>query len=218
MNVPIRVLVVDDHQLVRKGIVSLLSVIEDVEVVGEAENGQVALAGIRQLRPDVVLLDLSMPVLDGLSVIQTLQGQHNAPGILVLSSFSEDDRVFAAIRAGALGFILKDASPDQLLDAIRTVSLGEPALSADMAQKLVREVQRSHAAPAPANEPLTERELQVLRWVAVGLSNQEIAEKLVISERTVGAHISRILDKMGAANRTQAALMAIRQGLVPQNS
>ena len=217
MNGPIRVLIVDDHQLVRKGIISLLATSEVVDVVGEAENGHTALARIPELRPDVVLLDLSMPVLDGLSVIKELQSQKTAPYILVLSSFSEDERVFAAIRAGALGFILKDASPAQLLDAIQTVARGEPALSADMAQRLVREVQRTHAAPSPAQEPLTARELQVLRCVALGLSNQDIAEKLIISERTVGAHISRILDKLGAANRTQAALMAIRQGLVPQN-
>lgn len=217
MNGPIRVLIVDDHQLVRKGIISLLATSAVVEVVGEAENGHAALARIPELQPDVVLLDLSMPVLDGLSVIKELQSQKAAPYILVLSSFSEDERVFAAIRAGALGVILKDASPDQLLDAIQTVARGEPALSADMAQRLVREVQRTHAAPSPAQEPLTARELQVLRCVSLGLSNQDIAEKLFISERTVGAHISRILDKLGAANRTQAALMAIRQGLVPQN-
>jgi NarL family two-component system response regulator LiaR len=217
MNRPIRVLIVDDHQLVRKGIISLLATSDIVQVVGEAENGDAALACIPVLQPDVILLDLSMPVLDGLSVIKELQGQRGAPYILVLSSFSEDERVFAAIRAGALGFILKDASPEQLLEAIQSVARGEPALSADMAQRLVREVQRAHAAPSPAQEPLTPRELQVLRCVSLGLSNQDIAEKLFISERTVGAHISRILGKLGATNRTQAALMAIRQGLVPKN-
>jgi NarL family two-component system response regulator LiaR len=214
MNRTIRVLVVDDHRLVRKGLISLLRTVTEIEIVGEAENGEVAVERAIALRPDVVLLDLSMPVADGLTTIPALKKLHPAPGILVLTSFSEDERVFAAVRAGALGYVLKDCSPDELVDAIKTVSRGQPSLSSDVAQKLVRQVHRASMPAAKLEEPLSDRELEVLRLVAVGLSNSEIAEKLQISERTVGAHISRILDKLGLANRTQAALYAMREGLV----
>lgn len=210
----IRVLVVDDHRLIRKGLISLLSTAPEIEVVGEAENGDSAVAQTAALGPDVVLLDLSMPVADGLSAIPALKKLQPAPNILVLTSFSEDERVFAAVRAGALGYVLKDCSPDELLDAIRTVSRGQPSLSSDVAQKLVRQVHRASTPPAKPAEPLSDRETEVLKLVAVGLSNSEIAEKLQISERTVGAHISRILDKLGLANRTQAALYAMREGLI----
>lgn len=212
----VRVLVVDDHRLVRKGLMSLLKTAAEIEIVGEAENGEVALERAQALQPDVVLLDLSMPVADGLSAIPALKKLKPAPGILVLTSFSEDERVFAAVRAGALGYVLKDCSPDDLIDAIKTVSRGQPSLSSDVAQKLVRQVHRA-STPAPRpDEPLSDREIEVLKLVAVGLSNNEIAERLAISERTVGAHISRILDKLGLANRTQAALYAMREGLVTQ--
>ena len=167
-----------------------------------------------RLRPDVILLDLSMPVMDGLAAIQALKNLNLECRVLVLTSFAEDDRVFAAIRAGALGYVLKDATPDELYDAIRAVGRGEPSLSPDVAQKLVRHVHRSNTQPASSDEPLTDREVEVLKLVATGLSNVEIAERLVISERTVGAHISRILDKLHLSNRTQAALYALREGLV----
>lgn len=210
----VRVLVVDDHRLVRKGLISLLKTASEIEIVGEAENGAAALERAVALQPDVVLLDLSMPVADGLSAIPALKKIKPPPGILVLTSFSEDERVFAAVRAGALGYVLKDCSPDDLIDAIKTVSRGQPSLSSDVAQKLVRQVHRA-STPAPRpDEPLSDREVEVLKLVAVGLSNNEIAEQLAISERTVGAHISRILDKLGLANRTQAALHAMREGLV----
>lgn len=214
MNEKIRLLVVDDHRLVRKGLISLLSSQPEIEIVGEAENGELALARAAALRPDVILLDLSMPVMDGLATIPALKKQESAAGILVLTSFSEDERVFAAVRAGALGYVLKDASPEELMDAIRSVSRRQPYLSPDVAQKLVRQVHRVNAPTTPAEEPLSEREIEVLKLVATGLSNNEIAERLAISERTVGAHISRILDKLGLTNRTQAALYALREGLV----
>jgi NarL family two-component system response regulator LiaR len=210
----IRVLVVDDHRLVRKGLISLLSGQPGIEVVGEAENGELALQRAATLRPHVVLLDLSMPVLDGLATIPAMKKQEPTPGILVLTSFSEDERVFAAVRAGALGYVLKDASLEELIDAIRSISRGQPYLSPDIAQKLVRQVHRASAPSATAEEPLSEREIEVLKLVATGLANSEIAERLAISERTVGAHISRILDKLGLTNRTQAALYALREGLV----
>ncbi len=210
----IRVLVVDDHRLVRKGLISLLRTTSEIEIVGEADNGESALERARALQPDVVLLDLSMPVADGLSAIPALKKLKPAPGILVLTSFSEDERVFAAVRAGALGYVLKDCSPEELLDAIKNVSRGQPSLSSDVAQKLVRQVHRSNTPVARPDEPLSDREIEVLKLVAVGHSNSEIAELLAISERTVGAHISRILDKLGLSNRTQAALYAMREGLV----
>lgn len=214
MNQIVRVLVVDDHRLVRKGLISLLRTAPEIEIVGEAENGAVAVERAAALQPDVVLLDLSMPIVDGLSAIPALKELEPPPRILVLTSFSEDERVFAAVRAGALGYVLKDCSPDDLIEAIKMVSRGQPSLSSDMAQKLVRQVHRSTAPEARPEEPLSERELGVLRLVAMGLSNNEIAERLAISERTVGAHISRILDKLNLANRTQAALYALREGLV----
>lgn len=210
----VRVLVVDDHRLVRKGLISLLKTAAEIEIVGEAENGEVALERAVALQPDVVLLDLSMPIADGLSAIPALKKLKPPPGILVLTSFSEDERVFAAVRAGALGYVLKDCSPDDLVDAIKTVSRGQPSLSSDVAQKLVRQVHRASTPVARPDEPLSDREIEVLKLVAVGLSNSDIADQLAISERTVGAHISRILDKLGLANRTQAALYALREGLV----
>jgi NarL family two-component system response regulator LiaR len=214
MNEPIRVLVVDDHRLVRKGLISILSGKPEFEIVGEAENGDFALLRAAALRPDVILLDLSMPVMDGLATIPALKKQGTTAGILVLTSFSEDERVFAAVRAGALGYILKDASVEDLADAIRSVSRGQPYLSPDVAQKLVRQVHRANAPATLAEEPLSEREIEVLKLVATGLANSDIADRLAISERTVGAHISRILDKLGLTNRTQAALYALREGLV----
>lgn len=211
---PIRVLIVDDHRLVRKGLVALLRMQPEIEIVGEAENGEQAVEYASQSQPHVVLLDLSMPVMDGLATIPAIRKLKSPPRILVLTSFSEDERVFAAIRAGALGYLLKDASPEELVEAIKAVAAGQPSLSPDMAQKLVRQVHRA-STPAPTTEEsLTDRELDVLKLVATGLSNSEIAEHLVISERTVGAHISRILDKLRLTNRTQATLYALREGLV----
>lgn len=214
MSNTIRVLVVDDHRLVRKGLISLLSPQPEIDIVGEAENGALALTRAAELRPDVILLDLSMPVMDGLAAIPALKKQESTAGILVLTSFSEDERVFAAVRAGALGYVLKDAAPEELLDAIRSVSRGQPYLSPDVAQKLVRQVHRANTPTVSPDEPLSEREIEVLKLVATGLTNSDIAERLAISERTVGAHISRILDKLGLTNRTQAALYALREGLV----
>jgi two-component system, NarL family, response regulator LiaR len=214
MSDTVRVLVVDDHRLVRKGLISLLSARPEIAIVGEAENGLLALAAAAALRPDVILLDLSMPVMDGLTTIPAMKKQDAGAGILVLTSFSEDERVFAAVRAGALGYVLKDASLEELVDAIHSVGRRQPYLSPDVAQKLVRQVHRANTPPSGPEEPLSEREVEVLKLVAHGLANSEIAERLAISERTVGAHISRILDKLGLTNRTQAALYALREGLV----
>ncbi len=208
----IGVLVAEDHELVRKGLVALLSRQPGIKVVGEAVDGDEAVREARSLHPDVVLLDLVMPGKDGIAAIGEIKQENPAACILVLTSFGEDTRVFAAIKAGALGYLLKDSSPTELIDAIRAVHSGQPSLSPNIALKLVRELHRPSDLP-PAEEPLTEREVEVLRLLAQGLSNQEIAHRLVISQRTVGGHVSAILSKLHLANRTQAALYALREGL-----
>ncbi len=216
MSKPIRVLIADDHALVRKGLHALISAKPDIEVIGEAADGEEAVQRARTLRPDVILLDLVMPRKDGIAAIQEITQENPRARILVLTSFAEDERVFAAIKAGALGYLLKDSLPAELLQAISAVYRGELSLSPSIALKLVRELHRPADLPLTP-KPLTGRESEVLKLVAQGLSNQEIAAKLVVSERTVGAHISTILSKLHLANRTQAALYALREGLASLN-
>ena len=210
----IRVLIADDHAIVREGQRTLIGTEPGMEVVGEAEDGRQAVALARSLRPDVIVLDMVMPNMDGLEAIEEIVAEDPGAHILVLTSFSHDDKVFPAIKAGALGYLLKNASPQRLLDAIRDVHRGEPTMSPDIASKLMRELQRSSDLP-PTEDPLTEREIDVLRLVAQGLTNQEIAEALVIGVGTVRTHVSNILAKLHLANRTQAALFALREGLAP---
>ncbi len=210
---PIRILVVDDHAVVRKGIQALLATEPGMEVVGEAGNGLEAIRLVAQLRPDVVLMDLVMPFKDGIQAIQEISRTHPHVRILALTSFAEDDKVFPAMKAGARGYLLKDASPEQLLQAIRDVYRGVPTLDSTIAFKLIQELNRPNQELPRTPEPLTEREIQVLRLVAQGLSNQEIASRLVISERTVRNHVGNILHKLHLANRTQAALYALREGI-----
>lgn len=208
----IRILIADDHAVVREGLRGLISTEPGMEVVGEAEDGHRALQLARERQPDVILLDMVMPYKGGLEVIAELRETNPEVGILVLTSFADDDMLFPAIKAGALGYLLKNASPQRLLAAIRDVHRGEPSLSSDVAKKLMMEMQRPSSLP-PTEEPLTARELEVLRLVAQGYSNQEIAEELVIGEGTVRTHVSSILSKLHLANRTQAALYALREGL-----
>jgi NarL family two-component system response regulator LiaR len=208
----IRVLVVDDHGIVRRGIQALLATEEGIEVVGEAEDGGQALERIRELRPDVILLDLLMPRMDGIQVTEQVMAEDPQARILVLTSFAADDKVFPAIKAGALGYLLKDTGPEALVRAIRQVHRGESSLSPAVARKVLQELSRPSDRP-PTAEPLTEREVEVLQVVAQGRSNQEIAEELVISEATVRTHVSNILGKLHLASRTQAALYALREGL-----
>ena len=210
----IRVLIADDHAVVREGLRSLIGYQPDMEVVGEAEDGVQAVLRARALRPDVILLDLVMPRLGGLEAIQEIKGKDPQARILVLTSFAEDDSVFPAIKAGALGYLLKDSPPQQLLQAIREVHRGESSLHPTIARMLVRELSQPSGLP-PAEEPLTEREMEVLRLVARGLPNEEIATQLTISERTVRNYVSSILDKLHLASRVQAALYALREGLAP---
>ena len=209
---PIRVLIVDDQVIVRKGIRALLEQVEHVEVVGEAGDGQEAVTRTESLRPDVILMDLVMPRLDGIAAIRQLTTDQAEARILVLTSFAGDDKVFPAIKAGALGYLLKDSDPEDLLAAIESVHRGEPSLSPAIAQKVLSELRQPSDRP-PTPDPLTDREVEVIRLVAKGLSNQEIAERLVVTEATVRAHVSNILSKLHLANRTQAALYALREGL-----
>lgn len=183
-----------------------------MEVAGEASDGIQAVEMAHSLRPDVILLDLVMPRKGGLEAIREIKEQNPQARILVLTSFSEDENVYAAIKAGAQGYLMKDASPQDILAAIREVHRGEPSMDPSIAQKLMRELQRSSGLP-PSEEPLTEREVEVLKLLAQGLQNKEIAEELVISERTVSTHVSNILSKLHLANRTQAALYALKEGL-----
>jgi NarL family two-component system response regulator LiaR len=212
MSTKIRVLIADDHAVVRKGLRMLLSSEPDIELVDEAADGIEAVLKTRALQPDVILLDMLMPRLDGLGAIQQIKQENPAARIVVLTSFAEDDKLFPAIKAGALGYLLKDSSPEQLVLALRDVYNGKSSLDPSIALKLIRELNRPSNQP-PTSDPLSERELEVLKLVAQGRTNLEIADTLVISERTVGNHIGSILSKLHLANRTQAALYALRAGL-----
>jgi NarL family two-component system response regulator LiaR len=208
----IRLILADDHSLVRKGVEALLSTEEGMTVIGSAADGEEAVREVARLNPDVILLDLQMPRKSGIEAIAEIKEQDPQARILVLTSFSDDEKVFAAIKAGAMGYILKDASPQELIAAIRNVHEGKSSLDPSIALKVIRELNKPSALP-PTSEPLTERELEILQLLARGLSNQQIAEELVISERTARTHISNILAKLHLANRTQAALYALRQGI-----
>jgi len=212
----IRILITDDHAIVREGLRTLIRTEPGMEVIGEAADGVEAVEKACELKPDVILMDMVMPRMGGLEAIRKIKVQCPDARILVLTSFSDDDTVFPAIKAGALGYLLKNTSPDILLSAIRGVPQGNSSISTDIANKLMSELQRRSDLPL-TEEPLTERELDVLNLVAQGLTNQEIADQLVISEGTVRTHVSNILSKLHLANRTQAALYALREGYTPLN-
>lgn len=212
MSETIRVLIAEDHTVVRGGLCALLEDVDGIEVVSEAADGVEAVLKTRAVKPDVILMDLMMPRKTGIEAIEEIKRENPNARILVLTSYSDDDKVFAAIKAGALGYLLKETSTTDLLQAIRDVYNGESSLHPAIARKLIRELNRPSTLP-PSDEPLTEREAEVLVLVARGLSNQDIADKLVISERTVRTHVSNILGKLHLANRTQAALYALKEGL-----
>jgi NarL family two-component system response regulator LiaR len=211
----IRVLIVDDHRVVRQGLRTFLELQPDIMVVGEAGDGQTAVEMTRQLHPQVVLMDLVMPGLDGISATRQLKALGIGVNVIVLTSFTEDDKVFPAIQAGASGYLLKDVSPDELVEAIRAAHRGEARLHPNIARKLMEQVVQQAGAirHTPPGE-LTDREMDVVRLVAHGHSNHEIAQALVISEKTVKTHISNILGKLQLEDRTQLAIYAIKHGLV----
>jgi NarL family two-component system response regulator LiaR len=209
---PIRVLIADDHAILRKGIRALLSTESDIEVVGEACDGLETVTEAQVLRPDVILMDLVMPGMDGIEATRQITAAQPGVRVLVLTSFAADDKVFPAIKAGALGYILKDSGPAELVQAIHQVHQGQPSLEPSIALKLLQEVSHPPKQP-PTLDPLTERELEVLRLLAQGKSNREIADQLVITELTVRTHVSNILGKLHLASRTQAALYALKEGL-----
>jgi len=206
------ILIVDDHAIVRKGIHALLSKEQGMQVVGEATDGEEGVAQAKALKPDVVLMDLVMPKLDGIEATRQITAQVPGARILVLTSFATDDKVFPAIKAGALGYLLKDSGPDELIQAIRQVCRGEPTLAPPIARKVLAELSQPPKTPL-TSEPLTEREMDILRLLAQGMSNGEIAEQLTIAEMTVRTHVSHILGKLHLASRTQAALYALKEGL-----
>jgi len=208
----IRILIVDDHAIVREGQRALIDTEPGMQVLGEAKDGFEAVKMAQSLQPDVILMDLQMPKKGGIEAIKEIKEGNPGARLLVLTSFSEDEKVFTAIKAGAMGYLLKDSLPKEILTAIREVSQGEMSMKPSIAKKLMRELQRPSELP-PTEEPLTEREVEVLKLVAQGLPNQDIAEKLVVSERTVRTHVTNILSKLHLANRTQATLYALREGL-----
>jgi NarL family two-component system response regulator LiaR len=208
----IRVLLVDDHAVVRQGLRAFLQLQPDVEVVGEAAGGAAAVAAASEHTPDVVLLDLVMPDGDGIVALRALAEAVPGARVLVLTSFADDDRLFAAMQAGAAGYLLKDVEPDRLAEAIRDVHRGRPALHPDVAARLMRRAGGTEEAVLA--EPLTRREREVLQLVVEGLANKQIARRLLITEKTVKTHVSSILQKLGVQDRTQAAVLALRQRLV----
>jgi len=213
----IKLLIVDDHTVVRQGLRGFLELMDDFEIVGEGSNGVEAVRQAAELQPDVILLDLMMPEMDGIEATRRIRLANPAARILILSSFSNDDNVLPAIRAGAMGYVLKDIDPDDLADALRETYQGKSKLHPDIAQKLIAHVQQDESDEKTAVSPLdqlTERELDVLKQIAYGKSNHEIAAALSISHATVKTHVSNLLGKLQLADRTQAAILAIREGLV----
>jgi NarL family two-component system response regulator LiaR len=212
MTATIRVFLAEDHAIVRKGVRALLATEPDIEVVGEAADGKEAIAEVTRLRPDVTLMDLMLPEIDGIEAIRRITAVWPDAAILVVTSFATDDKVFPAVKAGARGYLLKDSSPEELVRAIRQVHRGEASLHPSIARKVLQELARGSERP-PTPDPLTPREVDVLRLVARGLGNQQIADTLTLSEATVRTHVSTILGKLHLASRTQAALYALREGL-----
>lgn len=233
MSACIRVILADDHPVVRRGLAAIVDLEDDIEVIGEAENGQEAVALTLSLRPDVVLMDLKMPVLGGLEAIKRIRAEAPTTRVIILSTFADDDDIYAGIAAGARGYLLKDAPPDQLIQFIRAAYRGESLLHPSVAARILDRFSSMITQPAPAVTPagppveatpamakstggpkFTLREMEVLKLMAQGARNKEIAETLVITERTVKIHVGNILGKLNADNRTEAVTMAMKLGLL----
>jgi NarL family two-component system response regulator LiaR len=222
-NKPVRVLIADDHAIVREGLTAMLSGCADIELVGMATDGSEAVELVRDLLPDVVLLDLVMPEMDGLTALKQIKQEQPATHVVILTSFADDERILSAIKAGALGYLLKDTSHAQLLEAIHNAAQGQvclhPMVAQKMMQELVGEQSNPSLSPVPADKTLsllstlTEREQETLRLLARGMSNQEIATALNLHERTIAKYVGHILEKLHLTNRTQAALYALRHGI-----
>ena len=217
----IRVLLVDDHDLVRAGFRVILQSEPGIDVVGEAADGAHAIAAARELRPDIICMDVQMPGLDGLEATRRIRAEGLEPGILVLTTFDRDDYLFAALEAGASGFLLKNATPEKLIEAVRVVASGEALLAADVTRRVIERVTASRELPSPDRRlsELTEREGEVLRLLARGSSNAEIARELYLGEATVKTHVSKILLKLGLRDRVHAVVFAYENGVaVPGES
>ena len=208
----IRILICDDHAVVRRGLRSLVGVNPEMELVGEAVDGEEAVSMAQKLKPDVIIMDLIMPRKNGIDATSEIKKKNPDAKILVLTSFSDDNNVFPAIKAGASGYLLKDSSPEELLQAINDVHQGKSSLHPVIAKKVIQELHQPSDLP-PTEYPLTAREVDVIKYVAQGLSNQDISRKLKIKEGTVRIHVGNILNKLQLENRTQAALYALREGL-----
>jgi len=214
MGTAIRILLVDDHNLVRMGLKAYFSTLPDIRVVGEAGTGEEAVRLVAELDPDVVLMDLIMPGMGGVEATRQLKKINPRTQVIVVTSYHEDEHIFPAIRAGALSYVLKDIDPDDLADAIRRANGGEAVLNPRVATRMVKELGGIRQETVNAFRELTDREMEVLKWIATGKNNQEIAEILVISEKTVKSHITNILNKLHLSDRTQAAVYAWQEGIV----
>ena len=208
----IQILIVDDHAVVRDGLIALLSAEPGMVVVGSAGDGAEAIRLAAETNPDIILLDLVMPNVDGIQATRQIKKDNPEARILILTSFGEDHQVFAAVKAGAMGYLMKDTSSDELIVAVRDTFAGKPVMQPDIAQKLMREIQSQDEDGSPEDE-LTEREIEILQHLAQGKNNQQIADDLFLSERTVRTHITNILGKLELTNRTQAVLYALRAGI-----
>lgn len=214
MTDPIRIILADDHSMVRLGLKAYFGTLPDIEVVGEAATGEEAVQMVSQLVPDVVLMDLIMPGMGGVEATRQVRKVSPSTQVIILTSYHDDEHIFPAIRAGALSYVLKDIDPNDLAEAIRRAHANEATLNPRIAARLVKELHGSRSENANPFNDLTERELEVLREIAAGKSNREIADSLVISEKTVKTHITNILSKLHLADRTQAAVFAWKEGIV----
>lgn len=214
MGTVIRVLIVDDHAIVREGLRAVIGMEQDLQVVGEADDGFGAVEAAQAMEPDVILMDLLMPRKGGMEAIAEIRAQDSQARILVLTSFVEVDKILSSIKLGALGYVIKNSNPKELIRAIRDVARGAVYLAPEISQQLFYTLAQKESVSASAVDQLSPREIEILKLVAQGLSNEEIAGRLFISGRTVGVHVTHIFDKMSVSNRTQAALYALRIGLV----